>query len=99
MSYMIYDKNGWVGDLAGPSMLLDFYEKAGHLPAVMDFFDKAEADQNHVNMMIYELQHETALVPTTLRELLLKAQPPVLITDGAGDERIEKFDEPVPEDD
>lgn len=91
MSYSVYDQNGWLGDIANAEMLSDFLEKADHFPATKEFLIETEADANHVKMMIRELQHETDVVPYELRECLLKAQGPVILSDNAGDERIESL--------
>ena len=82
MSYWLEDSNGYLGDFASNTGVMIFHEDPETPPALKKFVEIGEAKQGLVNQMLKELEGVERL--GYIHEMLSRAVPLVIITDGAG---------------
>jgi len=81
MGYWLEDADGkWLGDLA-TNKGIEQLREAGS-PALKEFLDAGEADEELVERVIAEAKKLPVAV--YVAEMLEQAEPPVFVTDGCG---------------
>jgi hypothetical protein len=89
MAWYIYDKNGYVDQIATYQGLRDLLNKFN--TPLNKFITDTEADSTLQHSIVVSLRDTTDPELVAARDLIARCEPPIILTDGGGDPRIERF--------